>query len=341
MVQMFGGELMSVKSLLCLSSIVLSFTAAPAFAQQQERAVSSSFSGASVSATRSGPSRGEALSEPGAPWVGMESVRVADLEAAGVRIEADAAQPDPLSPELAAMMAADGAESINGWDSRMRMRTALYPNRAIVYISYNGQHFCTGFMVSANVMATAGHCVHSGGADGSWYDQTLMQVFPGRDGASSPFGSCGVVQMHSVWGWTNNHYSEYDYGAMTLDCTIGNTVGWFGIYHLAGTTAFAGEPAIVSGYPGDKPQEQWLSADIVRRSEWARVCYRMDTIGGHSGSPVFHDRGWANYATGTWAFAIHTYGYSPSICGGNRNAGTRLTRGRINNFSNWINAAAN
>ena len=50
-------------------------------------------------------------------------------------------------------------------------------------------------------------------------------------------------------GWTVSANEEYDYGAVKLNCTVGNTVGWFGITS-ADPTNF---PSIVGGYPGDKP----------------------------------------------------------------------------------------
>ena len=75
---------------------------------------------------------------------------------------------------------------------------------------------------------------------------------------------------------------RYDYGAIKLNCTVGNMVGWYGI-----TTANPkNKPSIIQGYPGDKPLEQWFSADKVRATTSRQVFYNNDTIGGMSGSPV-------------------------------------------------------
>lgn len=223
--------------------------------------------------------------------------------------------------------------SIINWDSRTRAYTTGYPNRAIVYISLNGNHLCTGWLYAPNMVATAGHCVHTGGSTGAWRDRTQMRVFAGYDGSGAgPFGSCGVTRLHSVTGWTQNRNGGFDYGAMRLDCNIGNTVGWFGMYEH---TSPLNQPAIIGGYPGDKPRTQWTSADKIRQWSTERLAYRMDTVGGHSGSPIWHDRDEAQATSGSWVFGIHTNGVGPF--GTNMNSATRLYGTRIQNFINWRN----
>ncbi len=52
--------------------------------------------------------------------------------------------------------------SIIGEDERVRLTdTTAYPNSAIVYISKGGKPYCTGWMISADTLVTAGHCVYS------------------------------------------------------------------------------------------------------------------------------------------------------------------------------------
>ncbi len=271
----------------------------------------------------------------GAPFVGKEGATLADARAEGARVSADdGKEAGGLETVAYATYAEGDAPSVViGWDSRMRVFTTLYPNRAIVYIERNGNQHCTGFMISPNTVATAGHCVHTGGSRGSWYDRTTLRVFAGRNGGASPFGSCTVRRLHSVVGWTRDANRNFDYGAMRLNCTVGSTTGWFGMYSLGATGAFLNEPLIVSGYPGDKARQQWLSADKVRQSLSHQVRYRADTIGGHSGSPLWSDRNNALHAAGAWAYGIHTFGNSTSSI----NGGTRLRQAVINNYINWIN----
>lgn len=223
-------------------------------------------------------------------------------------------------------------ESVIAWDARRRVYTTDYPSRAIVFIEYNGAHLCTGYMYSPNMIATAGHCVHTGGSSGTWYNRSLYKVYPGRDKKKSPYGFCGVSRTHSVAGWTNSGDFNFDYGAMRLNCTIGNTVGWFGLY----TPEPLNMPAIISGYPGDKPRDQWTASDKIRAVNDTMIAYRMDTVGGHSGSPVWNDRDEGTATTGAWAFGVHNYGVG--AFGDNANSAARLTGVRITNYINWRDA---
>ncbi|MCL4187553.1 MAG: trypsin-like serine protease [Rhodobacteraceae bacterium] len=273
----------------------------------------------SVGPRVAGPAAAEVASVE--PSLGAAEVTEAALAADGVRLGSDAV--GPLPAEMG------GSEVILNWDSRMVLKTTLYPNRAVGLITRNGAHHCTGWLISRNTVATAGHCVHSG-RGGTWYDRRTMRFYPGRDGASSPYGSCGVSRMHSVTGWTVNGNRDYDYGAMRLDCLVGNTVGWFGMYSH---TAPLNEPAIITGYPGDKPQTQWISSDKVREALTRQVRYRMDTVGGNSGSPIWSDRSAALSTTGAWGYAIHTFGDTAN----SRNGGTRIVSAVLTNYVNWIN----
>ena len=121
---------------------------------------------------------------------------------------------------------------------------------------------CSGWLYGNDIVATAGHCVHDGGPGGNWKQN--VQVFPGRNGNSSPYGSCTARRLHSVNGWVNSSNEEYDYGAIKLNCSIGNTTGWFGYWWQSASLNNGG--SIINGYPGDKPLTQWKSADSVRVS---------------------------------------------------------------------------
>ena len=90
--------------------------------------------------------------------------------------------------------------------------------------------------------------------------------------------------LFSVVGWTSSGDERFDYGAIKLNCNIGNTVGWYGFFWQS--ASLVGLPVITQGYPGDKPLTQWRSTDVVRGNTTDQVFYRADTVGGQSGSPV-------------------------------------------------------
>ena len=285
-----------------------------------------------------GSSAGQAPSEAPAviaPSLGTGSTSADEIAATGATLTPSRPVPESgLGTVAYGKIGARGMESIINWDSRTRAYTTLYPNRAIVFIELNGGHLCTGWLYSSRDVATAGHCVHTGGSGGTWRNRLQMRVYAGKDGASNPFGSCTVARLSSVLGWTRDGNFRFDYGHMRLNCTIGNTVGNFGMYQHSSPT---NQPAIITGYPGDKPRTQWTSADKIRAFSTEMIAYRMDTVGGNSGSPIWHDRDEALASSGAWGIGIHNYGttaFGPAPA----NSAARLTTTRINNYINWRNA---
>jgi glutamyl endopeptidase len=223
-----------------------------------------------------------------------------------------------------------GQESTIGTDTRTLVSpTTGYPASATVLIAFSAGR-CTGWLISANTVVTAGHCVHPGGG-GSYYPTSSYRVFPGRNGTACPYGSCTARWLASVNGWTVDRNDEYDYGAIRLNCTIGNTTGWYGYFTAASLT---GLPTIVNGYPGDKPLTQWRSADFVRLTDTRRVFHQNDTTGGESGAPVYYNR----TGCGVCAMAVHTYGTYGGPPFSTNNHGTRITQEVFDNLTAWKNA---
>lgn len=229
-------------------------------------------------------------------------------------------------PDPGATGSGDGTEVIIGRDTRQRLYTTNYPARAEVLITFSGGR-CSGTLIGPNTVSTAGHCVHTGGSSGSWRSTSSFRIYAGANGSSKPYGSCRARSLHSVTGWTRNRNERYDYGAIKLNCTVGNRVGWFGF-----TTAYPKNlPSIVQGYPGDKPLTQWLSADKVWQASSRQVFYRNDTTGGMSGSAVWYDR------NGPYIIGIHAYGKHGSGNHRNYNHGVRIVRDVFNNLRSWKN----
>jgi glutamyl endopeptidase len=230
-----------------------------------------------------------------------------------------------------------GRETLLGDDIRSRFYTTIYPHRAMGLISFSqaGANFrCTGWLISPNTVATAGHCVHTGGPNGSW--STNVVFYPGRDGVTSPYGSCTATTLFSVTGWTNSSLETTDYGAIKLNCNIGNTVGWFGWWWQ--TDSLNDEHAAIAGYPGDKPLDQWGSFGVITATETRQLFYFNDTVGGMSGSPVYQPDRRGSFCQGVCAMAIHAYGTHGSGNHATQNHATRIVEAVSNNFFAWVAA---
>jgi glutamyl endopeptidase len=226
------------------------------------------------------------------------------------------------------------AESVIGTDGRTQVtNTTTAPRRAIAQILFDGGSLCTGWMISANTLATAGHCVHEGaGGSGGFYPVGTYQIRPGRNGSSAPYGMCTAKTLYTVNGWANGGLQDYDYGAIKLNCDVGDTTGWFGYFHQA--ASHDGQQAIIAGYPGDMGGDtMWTMTGTIGATLPRRLRYTIDTAGGQSGSPV-----WTNNnpnCAGPCARAIHAYGVGGSDVD---NSGTRIIQEVANNLTAWRNA---
>ncbi|MCW1249850.1 serine protease [Acaricomes phytoseiuli] len=204
------------------------------------------------------------------------------------------------------------AESIIGPDNRRQIKnTRGVPYRAVAELSGNSLSGCTGWLISADTMVTAGHCVFSA-ASVRW--TTNFEVRPGRNGDQTPYGSCRPNQVWTDQRWVSERNWVYDWAVLKLDCSVGQQTGWFG-FRTASDAKLKGLPVTVTGYPGDKPLgTMWSDSNKVASVTPAKVFYPVDTMGGQSGSPV--------YDSNRQAVAIHNYGTSASYP---QNSGTRLS----------------
>ncbi len=222
-------------------------------------------------------------------------------------------------------------EIVHGPDDRVQItNTAVYPWRAhaslLITAADDSMWIGTGWFIGPHTLMTAGHVVYiknSGvpGRDG-WVKR--IQVMPGRNGSTLPYGSVTSSNFRTVSGWTSSGDQNYDYGAIILATNLGNTVGWFGfgVYSDATLVASTGN---ISGYPGDKPSgTQWYDARKIASVNSRKVYYDIDTAGGQSGSAVYRI-----IDGGRYAVAIHAYG------GAVTNSGTRIVTPVYNNMVAW------
>ncbi len=217
-------------------------------------------------------------------------------------------------------------ESICGRDDRARISPATaIPWRMICQLiitrSDGSKVRGTGWFVGPRTVMTAGHCVF-GHASGGWAKG--IEIIPGMDGTTKPYGSQVGTSFRSVTGWTQSHKTTHDYGCIILpDEVLGRRVGWFGFASLSDKSL---KNLLVnnSGYAGDKTfGTQWFNAGRITETKERQLRYLIDTFGGHSGSPVWRYRESKRHAVG-----IHAYGGCP-------NAATRITKPVFDNMKNW------
>jgi glutamyl endopeptidase len=223
------------------------------------------------------------------------------------------------------------AETVHGVDNRVQItNTAAYPWRvhaSLLITARDGSRWVgTGWFIGPHTLMTAGHVVYiknSGvaGRDG-WVRK--IEVMPGRNGASLPYGNVTAVRFFSVQGWTVSGDETYDYGAIVLPNDLGKQTGWlgFGVYSDAQLNSSVGN---ISGYPADKASgTQWYDARRIASVGPRKVYYDIDTYGGQSGSAVYRIENGSRYGV-----AVHAYGGSVT------NSGTRISRPVFDNMRAW------
>lgn len=226
-------------------------------------------------------------------------------------------------------------ESVIGADTRFRISGSAMtrsPYRKVVLIRwFEGGYMnqCSGAMVREDLVATAGHCVYD---SGNWH--TDAEIIPATDWGSQPYGSCrvkgGIAGLHVPVQWMSSQNSDFDYGAMKLDCSVGKRTGRFKLSAKVST----GTAVRIYGYPGDKvgpypflPATMWGSAGTVKVVQSRRVFYDNDTYGGMSGSPVLR-----SIDGEMQVVAIHTNGVGGGI---SWNSGVLMTAEARANFNAW------
>jgi V8-like Glu-specific endopeptidase len=249
----------------------------------------------------------------------------------------EAAELQPTEASESGMEAADEAvvneaaqllEVIIGTDDRARITpTQRVPWRRIcalrIFMPSGAVFRGTGFFIGARVLATAGHCVFMHN-QGGWARR--IEVIPGCNGTNQPFGQATATTFRSVNGWTQLKKPECDYGCIVLPAGAfrGQTLGSFGFGALP-TSDLLAEPAVVAGYPGDKPfAELWGMKLRIKAATALQLVYDIDTVGGQSGCPVHIKKGGKRYVVG-----IHNYGAATG------NSATRITPTVFQNLQQW------
>lgn len=209
-------------------------------------------------------------------------------------------------------------DSIIGADNRRIVsNTTVDPYTKVAFMIMrfpNGKSYVgSGNLISKDTVLTAGHCIYSK-ADGGW--TTSVEVYPGYNGNTAPYGVAKAKRLMSVPGWTVNSSSQHDIGAIKLDRNIGNSVGWFGM------TTVMENPITLSGYHADLNRKMGTQTGNISSLSDNNVYYPLDSTGGSSGSGVYNNKQQIQ--------AVHAYGST------NYNFGTRMNTEKFKLAKEWI-----
>ncbi|MEO3928899.1 trypsin-like serine protease [Micromonosporaceae bacterium B7E4] len=254
-----------------------------------------------------------------------------------------AATPASSPPDTGAAAAGANVGGVFQPDERTPVTdTTSFPGSATVLLTFTGGQ-CTGFMISERTVATAGHCVHTG-AGGQWRSNLI--AYPGYAGDRAPYGSCRARAAFAASGWTRGSDPGQDYGAVQLDCAIGNATGW---YPLGWTNeSVTGACTVSQGYPADRRSTQWRSQDHIRAETASTIYHQHDTSTGQDGSPLYLSEpdDWCptrpkpiplpDPDPDPWTvFGIHTSGPYGGGPGAVNNLATRITQAAYRELMSW------
>ena len=236
-------------------------------------------------------------------------------------------------PRTGVQSSTGGAQprSVIGTDSRTKITsTTAYPWRTVtkLFVTFpksNSPAGCSGTLIAAQYVLTAGHCVYDKASGGF---AKKIEVIPGLSGTYKPYGSAYSKKIRTYSAWTSSQNSNYDFALITLDRPIGNSTGWLGYTTYSSVNGITGN---IAGYPGDKGGTYlYYHSGPISSSTSYRLYYQIDTYGGQSGSGIYY----IDSQNNRYIFGIHTTGVTPS--NPSYNSGTRIDAQKYNYITSSI-----
>ena len=155
------------------------------------------------------------------------------VSAAAPEVSSDAPSQDTVAPDYGATAAL--------WKGS-RFSAPASTSGKVFFVADDGLNYvCSAGTVNSagkNLVFTAGHCVHGGGAGRSWFDASRWTFAPSYDATKkknpTPYGLWTASQLWSLSGWTDGGDRTYDIGVAVMQTDawgthIVNAVGGQGI----------------------------------------------------------------------------------------------------------------
>ncbi|KAA3606073.1 MAG: hypothetical protein DWQ01_17915 [Planctomycetota bacterium] len=190
------------------------------------------------------------------------------------------------------------------WSAHARM---FFQQSGIPYL-------CSGTLVDARTMMTAGHCVHEG-FGGQW--STNVSISPSWDGDDDAFGSANGVLLSSWSNWVYDGDYAGDIGWVRLDRPVGFLTGWFGYGYNDDNNWWNSTSFWMTGYPGGcfsgAPDTLYYAGGTwdsvgshIVEADMNESCW----IGGMSGGGIYYHDGFGNRYV--YANVSHGWGWPTS-----------------------------
>ncbi len=221
-------------------------------------------------------------------------------------------------------------KSVIGADGRVLITSVTtFPWRSVVKLyvraADNTNWICSGEMIDAFHVMTAGHCAYLHD-HGGW--AASIRVVPGMDQTYWPYNYAWSNLTRTYTGWTVDEDWNHDWAVLRLDRNVGSFTGWMGRITAATGNAIYTETMNVAGYPGDLDggARMYFDSDAGSTSTDNKHWYWADTAGGMSGGPV-----WRYVNPNRYIMTVHAYGADAS-----GNSGTRLNQNKYDMINTWL-----
>lgn len=165
-------------------------------------------------------------------------------------------------------------------------------SRHTVYIvtfdeNHNEIAKASGFLISPNVVVTAGHVVFDSRDGGYGEDGWIAsaKVIPAAYPAtgSEPYGTAEGRQFFCGWDWANYLDYDDDWGVIILNANIGSNAGWFGLRYQS--ASYNGTSVRANGYERFFPYT--VSGTITSSKSKTLVSNNIYITKGMSGGPCY------------------------------------------------------